>query len=139
MRPILQIKGRGISVKKATLSINAPRPIGPYSQATISKNHIYISGQLPLSVETESLVDGIENQARQCLENLKFILEENGLGMGDVLKTTIFMTDLSDFQVVNEIYGQYFSEPFPARSTIQVAKLPMGALIEIELVAEIKD
>lgn len=126
-------------MKQVVLSKNAPQPIGPYSQAIISKNHIYISGQLPLYAETMSLAEGIENQTRQCLENLKFILEENGLGMESVLKTTIFMTDLSNFQVANEIYGEYFSEPFPARSTIQVAKLPMGAEIEIELVAETKD
>ncbi|MGE7852929.1 RidA family protein [Bacillus paramycoides] len=126
-------------MKQVVLSKNAPQPIGPYSQAIISKNYIYISGQLPLYAETMILAEGIENQTRQCLENLKFILEENGLGMDSVLKTTIFMTDLTNFKTANEIYGEYFSEPFPARSTIQVAKLPMNAEIEIELVAERKE
>ena len=125
-------------MKEAVLTSNAPQPIGPYSQAVLSKGNLYISGQLPLNANTNELAIGIEDQARQCLENLKHILIEKDLDMNSVLKTTIFVTDLSDFQTVNKIYAEYFSEPFPARSTIQVAKLPMNAMIEIELIAEAK-
>ncbi|WP_230162358.1 Rid family detoxifying hydrolase [Peribacillus sp. Bi96] len=125
-------------MKEAVLTSNAPQPIGPYSQAVLSKGVLYISGQLPLNPNTNKLAIGIEDQARQCLENLKHILIEKGLEMNSVLKTTIFVTDLSDFQTVNEIYAEYFSKPFPARSTIQVAELPMNAMIEIELMAEVK-
>ncbi|MFB7641462.1 RidA family protein [Peribacillus butanolivorans] len=125
-------------MKEAVLTSNAPQPIGPYSQAVLSKGILYISGQLPLNPNTNKLSIGIEDQARQCLENLKHILIEKGLEMNSVLKTTIFVTDLSDFQTVNEIYAEYFSKPFPARSTIQVAELPMNAMIEIELMAEVK-
>nr|WP_221412463.1 Rid family detoxifying hydrolase [Peribacillus simplex] len=125
-------------MKEAVLTSNAPQPIGPYSQAVLSKGILYISGQLPLNPNTNKLAIGIKDQARQCLENLKHILIEKGLEMNSVLKTTIFVTDLSDFQTVNEIYAEYFSKPFPARSTIQVAELPMNAMIEIELMAEVK-
>ncbi|MBI0579657.1 hypothetical protein IEC97_20040 [Neobacillus cucumis] len=125
-------------MKQAVLTSNAPQPIGPYSQAVLSKGNLYISGQLPLNPNTNKLAIGIEDQARQCLENLKHILKEKDLEMNSVMKTTIFVTDLSDFQTVNKIYAEYFSEPFPARSTIQVAKLPMNAMIEIELIAEAK-
>ncbi|MFE4430715.1 RidA family protein [Peribacillus butanolivorans] len=125
-------------MKEAVLTSNAPQPIGPYSQAVLSKGILYISGQLPLNPNTNKLAIGIEDQTKQCLENLKHILREKGLEMNSVLKTTIFVTDLSDFQTVNEIYAEYFSKPFPARSTIQVAELPMNAMIEIELMAEVK-
>ncbi|MBE1554727.1 RidA family protein [Sporosarcina limicola] len=125
-------------MKEAVLSTKAPQPIGPYSQGMISNGHLFISGQLPLNVETNRLAEGIENQARQSLDNIKSILEAKELGMDAVVKTTIFMTDLADFQLVNSIYADYFTAPFPARSTIQVAKLPMDALIEIELIAETK-
>lgn len=134
----IAIKRRKTVMKEAILSSNAPRPIGPYSQGVVSGEHIYISGQLPLSAETNRLAEGIEHQTRQSLDNIKSILEEKELGMDAVVKTTIFMTDLVDFQTVNSIYAEYFTEPFPARSTVQVAKLPMDALIEIELVAETK-
>jgi 2-iminobutanoate/2-iminopropanoate deaminase len=112
------------------------KPIGPYSVAIASGDYVHISGQIPLDAETGKLVEGdIAAQAKQCLENLKAILEAAGLGFNNVVKTTIFLTDLGDFQAVNGVYSTYMSEPYPARSTIQVAALPMGARVEIEMIA----
>ena len=97
---------------------------------------IFISGQTPLDAATGKLVEGdISVQARQCLDNLKAILEAAGLGFAHVLKTNIFLTNMADFAAVNEIYKSYFAEPYPARSTVAVAALPMGAAVEIEMIA----
>jgi 2-iminobutanoate/2-iminopropanoate deaminase len=97
---------------------------------------VHISGQIPLDAATGKLVGGdIAGQATQCLENLKAILDAAGLGFDNVVKTTIFLMDLADFQAVNGVYAKYTSEPYPARSTIQVAGLPMGARVEIEMIA----
>ena len=112
------------------------KPIGPYSAAMASGDYVHISGQIPLDAATGKLVDGdIAAQAKQSLENLKAILEAAGLGFNNVVKTTIFLMDLGDFQAVNAVYSTYMSEPYPARSTIQVAGLPMGARVEIEMIA----
>ena len=112
------------------------KPIGSYSAAVASGDYVHISGQIPLDAATGKLVEGdIAAQAKQCLENLKAILEAAGLGFGQVVKTTIFLMDLGDFQAVNGVYASYMSEPYPARSTIQVAGLPMGARVEIEMIA----
>lgn len=112
------------------------KAIGPYSLAIASGEYVYISGQIPLDADTGKLVPGdIRAQAKQCLENLKAILAAAGLGFGDVVKTTIFMMDLADFAAVNEVYKGYTVEPYPARSTVQVAGLPMGARVEIEMIA----
>jgi len=115
---------------------NAPKAIGPYSQATSHGNLVFLSGQIPLSPESGALIEGgIEKQTEQVLKNLQAVLAHAGLTFGHVLKTTIFLTDLSHFQIVNGIYEKALGGAKPARSTIQVAALPRGAVIEIEMVA----
>jgi 2-iminobutanoate/2-iminopropanoate deaminase len=121
--------------KKAIVSPKS-KPIGPYSAAIESGDTLYISGQIPLDGATGKLVEGdISAQAKQSMENLKALLEAAGLSFGHVVKTTIFLTSMGDFAAVNEVYKAYVSEPHPARSTIAVAALPMGAKVEIEMVA----
>lgn len=114
---------------------HAPKAIGPYSQAIKAKDFVFVSGQLPLDPATGKLVEGIEAQASQCLKNLSAILAEAGSELAKVVKTTIFLQSMDDFQTVNQIYGRYFTENYPARSTVQVAKLPLGAEVEIEAIA----
>ncbi len=114
----------------------APKAIGPYSQAVKCENLLFISGQIPIDPETQEMVKGgIEEQTKQVMENIKAIIEEAGINMEHIVKTTIFLKNLNDFQTVNEIYGSYFKEHKPARATIEVSNLPKGALIEIEAVA----
>ena len=113
---------------------DAPAPIGPYSQAIRAGGTIYTSGQIGLDPVTGELADGIEAQTRQALANLTAILTAAGVGPSDVVKATIYLTDLNDFTTVNAIYGELFTEAPPARSTVQVAALPRGALVEIEFV-----
>ena len=123
--------------KKEINSTKAPSAIGPYSQAILKDGFIYISGQLPIDQTTgEFAGTDIASQAKQSLENTKYILQEAGLKMKDVIKTTILLKDIEDFAVVNEIYGQYFQAPFPARATYEVSRLPKDALIEIESIAK---
>jgi 2-iminobutanoate/2-iminopropanoate deaminase len=123
--------------KKAINSNKAPGAIGPYSQAIEKDGITYVSGQLPIDQTTgEFAGSDIASQAKQSLENTKYILEEAGLEMNDIIKTTILLKDIEDFAVVNEIYGQYFQAPFPARATYEVARLPKDALIEIESIAK---
>lgn len=117
------------------LSSYAPEPIGPYSQGILTESTIYLSGQLPIDALTGNIGTTIEEQTKLCLENLNHILNTNNMDMSNIVKTTIFLDDISDFVVVNDIYGSYFTAPFPARSTIQVEKLPKDALIEIEAIA----
>ena len=122
-----------ISTKKA------PAAIGPYSQAIQVGNLVYTSGQIPIDPATGAFVEGgIKEQTRQSLTNVKAILEEAGLGMSNVVKTTVFMADMNDFADLNAVYAEFFSEPFPARSAVAVKTLPKGALVEIEAVAEVK-
>jgi 2-iminobutanoate/2-iminopropanoate deaminase len=112
------------------------KAIGPYSLGIASGDLVFISGQIPLDSATGKLVEGdVSAQARQSLENLKAVLEAAGLTFGHVVKTTIFLTDMADFAAVNEAYKGYVTEPYPARSTIAVAALPMGAKVEIEMIA----
>lgn len=116
----------------------APAAIGPYSQAIISGNLVYTSGQIPLKPVTGELVtETIEAQTRQVLENLSAVLEAAGTSLKNVIKTTVFIKDMKDFAVINRIYGEYFSVPFPARSCVEVAALPRDVKIEIEAVAEL--
>ncbi|MEG0373771.1 RidA family protein [Vagococcus salmoninarum] len=122
-------------MKKEMLSSYAPEPIGPYSQGILTESTIYLSGQLPIDALTGNIGTTIEEQTKLCLENLNHILNTNNMDMSNIVKTTIFLDDISDFVVVNDIYGSYFTAPFPARSTIQVEKLPKDALIEIEAIA----
>lgn len=112
-----------------------PKPIGPYSYATHHRDLIFVSGQIGIDPLTSTLKEGIEGQALQIFENLKVILEENGSDVSHIAKTTIFLTDINQFELVNKIYSTYFSGQFPARSTIAVVALPKNASIEIECIA----
>ena len=115
----------------------APAAVGPYSQAVESGMRVYVSGQLPIDPQTGEMIDGcIKCKARQSLTNIRHILEEAGLSMQDVVKVTVLLTDINDFSAVNEVYAEFFSEPYPARSAFAVAALPKGGPIEIEAIAE---
>lgn len=111
--------------------------VGPYSHAIDTGSLVLLSGQTPLDPATGALVEGsIGDQARQCLANLGAVLAAAGLGFDDVVKCNVYLTDMADFAAMNEVYAEHFSEPFPARTTVAVAGLPLGARIEIELVAQ---
>ncbi len=113
----------------------APAAIGPYSQALDTGNMLFISGQIPINPETGAMPETVEEQAHQVLTNIKNILAEAGLTMNNVVKTSVFLSDLGDFAAVNEVYASFFSEPYPARSCVQVAAIPKGAKVEIETIA----
>jgi len=113
----------------------APGAIGPYSQGIDVGNMIFFSGQIPLDPVTGEMLEGIEAQTKRSLENVKGLLESQGLDFSNVVKTTVFLDNMDDFAVMNGIYAQYFVEPYPARSAVEVAKLPKGALIEVEVIA----
>ena len=114
----------------------APSAIGPYSQATAAGGFIFTSGQLGMDPETGVLAEGVQAQTRRSLENVKAILSAAGVGMGQVLKTTVFLQNMSDFAAMNEVYAEFFPEgQYPARSAVEVAALPKGGLVEIEAVA----
>ncbi len=122
--------------KKVIHTDRAPKAIGPYSQAIQAGSFLFLSGQIPLDPKTGELVKGdIRQQTRQVLENLKGVLESEKLGMRDVVKVTIFLKDIGNFSQVNEVYANYFPSSPPARSTVEVAKLPRDAEIEIEAIA----
>jgi 2-iminobutanoate/2-iminopropanoate deaminase len=126
--------------KKVIQTDKAPKAIGPYSQAIQAGNLLFLSGQIPIDPKTGELTEGdIRQQTQQVLENIKGLLESQGLGMGDVIKVTIFLKDMGNFNQVNEVYATYFSSSPPARSTIEVAKLPRNAEIEIEAIALTRD
>ena len=115
---------------------DAPKAIGPYSQAIVAGDLIFTSGQIPLDPKTQEMVKGdVRAQAERVMENLRAVLEAAGASFGQVVKTTIFLADLADFAVVNEVYGKRFTGAPPARSTVQVAALPKGARVEIEMTA----
>ena len=114
---------------------NAPAAIGPYSQALRTGNMMFVSGQIPVDPATGLMADSIEAQAAQSLTNLKNILAVEGLSMKNVIKTTVFLADLSDFAKVNAVYETFFEAPYPARSCVQVAAIPKGAGVEIECIA----
>ncbi|GAA7299577.1 RidA family protein [Helicobacter pylori] len=123
-------------MKEVIHSTLAPKAIGPYSQAIATNDLVFVSGQLGIDASTGEFKGAdIHSQTTQSMENIKAVLKEAGLGMGSVVKTTILLKSLDDFSVVNEIYGSYFKEPYPARATFQVAKLPKDALVEIEAIA----
>lgn len=122
-------------MKKVISTNNAPKAIGPYSQAIEANGTVYISGQLGIIPDTGILAQGIEYQAEQSLKNIGSILKASGLNYSNVVKCTVLLDNIDNFKIVNEIYGRFFTEQFPARAAYQVAKLPLGGLIEIEAIA----
>ena len=123
---------------KAISTKKAPAAIGPYSQAIRVGNLVYTSGQIPIDPATGAFVEGgIKEQTRQSLTNVKAILEEAGTSLANVVKTTVFMADMADFADMNSVYAEFFTEPYPARSAVAIKTLPKGALVEIEVIAEI--
>lgn len=123
-------------MKKVIATKDAPAAVGPYSQAIAVGDMLFCAGQIPLDPASGDLVAGdITAQATRVLENVKGVLAANGMTFADVVKSTVFMVDLAEFAAMNAVYSQYFTEPFPARSTIQVAALPRGASVEIEVTA----
>lgn len=126
-------------MKNVLSTYEAPQAIGPYSQAIEIDNLLFVSGQLGLEPESGKMVEGgVEAQAEQAMQNISAILEEAGLTFSNIVKTTIFLADMNDFAKVNEVYASHFVGDFPARSAIQVAALPKGGLVEIEVIA-VKD
>jgi 2-iminobutanoate/2-iminopropanoate deaminase len=124
---------------EAIVSPHAPQPVGPYSQAVRTGDFLFLAGQIPLDPATGKLVDGdIKMQACRVLENIKAVLLAAGTDLRHVVKSTVFMVDLKEFPDMNAVYAEYFKAPYPARSTVQVAALPTGARVEIEVVVGLK-
>jgi 2-iminobutanoate/2-iminopropanoate deaminase len=120
-------------------SPDAPPAIGPYSQGINTGYYVFLSGQIPLVRDTGKFVEGIiKEQTEQVIANIKALLATQGLDLTDVVKATVFLADMNEFTAMNEVYAQHFSEPFPARSTVQVARLPRDARVEIEVVAQLR-
>ena len=125
-------------MKQVIHTNSAPAAIGPYSQAIQIGDLLFVSGQVPIDPSTGAIVEGdIKAQAQQSLNNLKAILNAAGTNMGAVVKTTVFLADMNDFAAMNEVYAQFFQEPFPARSAVQAARLPKDAKVEIEAIAQL--
>jgi 2-iminobutanoate/2-iminopropanoate deaminase len=125
--------------KKVVFTEKAPKPIGPYSQAIIAGNLIFTAGQIPIDPATNQVVQGnIKEQTRRVLENLRAILESVGATFDDVVKVTIYMKDLNEFSAMNEVYSEYFKNSPPARTTVEVSRLPRDVRIEIDLIAIVK-
>jgi 2-iminobutanoate/2-iminopropanoate deaminase len=123
-------------MKEAVSSPEAPKAIGPYSQAVRAGQLLFVSGQVPLDPATGQIVAGdIETQTRRVFDNLAAVLKAGGRSFADVVRTTVFLADMNDFTAVNDVYGTYFSAPYPARATVQVARLPKDARVEIDLIA----
>jgi 2-iminobutanoate/2-iminopropanoate deaminase len=127
-------------MSKETISTpHAPAAVGPYSQAVVTNGMVFTAGQLGLIPETGQMIEGdVAAQTRQVLDNLKAVLEASGSSLDSIVKTTVFLMSMDDFAAMNAVYGQYFTAPFPARSTVEVAKLPKNALVEIECIALVK-
>lgn len=122
---------------KTVSTDKAPAAIGPYSQAQIVGNMVYTSGQIAIIPETGLLAEGLEAQAHQVFKNLTALLKAAGSDMSKVVKTTVFIKNMDDFAAINAVYAQYFTEPYPARSCVEVARLPKDVLLECELIAEL--
>ena len=123
-----------------TINTNkAPEALGPYSHAMVVNNLVFTSGQIPLDTEGNIVSDDVKEQTKQVLDNLSVVLEEAGSDLNSVVKATIFISDMNEFQQINEVYGQYFNEHKPARSCVEVARLPKDVKVEIELVSKIKE
>lgn len=117
-------------------TMNAPAAIGPYSQAIKVGNLLFTSGQIPINPATGEIPEGVEAQAEQALTNVKNLIEASGASIDNVVKTTVFIKDMNDFAAINAIYAKYFTEPFPARSCVEVARLPKDVLLEVETIVE---
>ena len=122
-------------MKQIISTPHAPGAVGPYSQAVRAGGFVFISGQLGLDPQTKQLADGVQSQTKQALNNLKAILESQGLTLDHVVKTTVFLQRMDDFAAMNEVYATFFASHPPARSTVEVARLPLGGLVEIEAIA----
>ena len=123
-------------MKQAISSPDAPKAIGPYSQAIRTGQLLFASGQIPTDPATGAIVDGdVAAQTRRVFDNLGAVLKAANLSFANVVKTTVFLADMNDFAAMNEVYGKYFAEPYPARATVQVARLPKDARVEIDLIA----
>ncbi len=123
-------------MKQAVSSSDAPKAIGPYSPAIRAGQLLFVSGQVPIDPATGLMVDGdISAQTRRVFENIGALLTAGGRSFADVARTTVFLADMNDFAAMNEVYGRYFSEPYPARATVQVARLPKDARVEIDVIA----
>ena len=116
---------------------DAPAAIGPYSQAMQAGNMLFVSGQIPIDPATGAIVEGLEAQAHQVFKNIAALLEAAGSHISKVVKTTVFIKNMDDFAAINAVYGQYFSQPYPARSCVEVARLPKDVLLECEVIAEL--
>ena len=116
----------------------APEALGPYSHATVVNGLVYTSGQIPLNLEGEIVSDDVKDQTKQVLENLSVVLKEAGSDLENVVKATIFISDMNDFQYINEVCGNYFDKHQPARSCVEVARLPKDVKVEIELISKVK-
>ncbi|MCH4474493.1 RidA family protein [Staphylococcus haemolyticus] len=122
-----------------TINTNkAPEALGPYSHAMVVNNLVFTSGQIPLDTEGNIVGDDVKEQTKQVLDNLSVVLEEAGSDLNSVVKATIFISDMNEFQQINEVYGSYFSEHQPARSCVEVARLPKDVKVEIEVVGKVK-
>lgn len=123
-------------MKTVIASAEAPAAVGPYSQAIATGNLVFCAGQIPLDPATGNLIEGdVTAQTRRVIENIKAVLAAAGATLSDVVKTTVFLLDMNDFAAMNAVYAEHFEAPFPARSTIQVARLPKDARVEIEVIA----
>lgn len=122
-------------MKQVLATEQAPAAIGPYSQGIAAGETVYVSGQLPLDPTTGAFPEGIAAQTAQSLKNIQAILAQQGMTLANVVKTTVFLADINDFAEMNKVYGEFFTQPYPARSAVQVAKLPKDAPLEIECIA----
>ncbi len=121
-------------MKSIVSTKNAPGAIGPYSQAVCANNMMFLSGQLPINTDTGLMPDTVDEQTRQSLSNARAIIESAGATLRDVVKTTVFLSDMNNFATMNDVYKEFFAENYPARSAVEVARLPKDALVEIEMI-----
>ncbi len=126
--------------RKVVQTENAPKAIGPYSQGIISRGMLFTAGQIPVNPETGKIIsDNFEHQVRQVLENIKAVVEEAGSNLTDIIKLTVYLIDLDNFQILNKVFSEYFDSEPPARAAIQVARLPLDVQVEIDAIAVVKE
>ncbi|WP_028394130.1 RidA family protein [Bacillus cihuensis] len=122
-------------MKEIINTTNAPSAIGPYSQCVVSKGIAFVSGQLPVNAEDNTIPEGVTEQTKQSLKNIKFILESGNYSLDDVVKVTVYLKDMNEFGAMNEVYGDFFQDPYPARVAVEVARLPKDVRVEIDAIA----